>query len=64
MLIWDDVDVDNDIEMTWDDVDNDIEMMMLMLMMSLWWCMLCMYMEDAVTMLDILGGGNRVFKEF
>ena len=26
--------------------------------------MLCMYMEGAVTKLDILGGGNRVVKEF
>ena len=27
-------------------------------------CMLSMYMRDAVTMLDIPGGGNKVVKEF
>ena len=30
----------------------------------LWWCVMCMYMGGAVTMLDIRGGRNRVVKEF
>ena len=54
MLIRDDVDVNDDIEMR---------------LCWFWWChydgcMLSMYMRDAVTMLDIPGGGNKVVKEF
>ena len=52
ILRWDDVDDDNDIEI------------MLMLTVSLWWRMLCMYIGGAVTKLDVLGGINKVVKEF
>ena len=72
ILRWDDVDVDNDIEIRrcwcwewyWDE-------MMLMLIMTLrwnvddvenalWWCMLCMYMGGAMTLLDIPGVEKRL----
>ena len=76
MLIWDDVDVENDIEMRWCwcwEWHWDETMLMLIMTLrwnvddvqnALWWCILWMYMGDAVTLLDIPGGGNWVVKEF
>ena len=65
ILRWDDIDVENDIEMRhcgcwywhWDE-------MLMMLKMHCDDVMLCMYMGGAMTLLDILGGGNKVVKEF
>jgi len=61
----DDVDVKNDIEMRWCWCWQwHWDEMLLMLKMWLWWCMLCMYMGSAMTMMDIPDGGNIVVKEF
>jgi len=75
-LRWDDVDVNNVIDMWWCWCwEWHWDEMILILKMTLrwdvvdvenviWWCMLCMYMSGALTMMNILGGGNRVVKEF
>ena len=39
----------------------EYDLLMILLLIII---MLCLYMGDATTMMDILGGGNRVVKEF
>ena len=52
------------ISLRWDDVvvDNDIEMRCCWCWNVVGWCMLCMYMGGAMAMMDISSRGNRVVK--
>ena len=64
-LRWDDVEVDNVIEMRWCWCwEWYWDEMLMVLKMHCDDVMLCMYIGGAMTLLDIPGGGDRVVKEF